>query len=104
MPFSCSTIFSAVTPDLRQRACPILAFRPIGFSMSVYAEGGGKVNINTAGGEELASLYKVGENYAQRFVEYREKNGEFEKAEDVVKVKGIGSKIWEANKDRIVVE
>ena len=64
----------------------------------------GKININTASVEELAKLDKVGEKYAQRIVEYRETHGSFEKAEDIVKVKGIGPKIWEANKDRIVVE
>ena len=47
---------------------------------------------------------RVGEKYAQRIVEYREANGPFEKPEDIMKVKGIGSKVWEANKDRIVVE
>ena len=64
----------------------------------------GKVNINTASVEELATLDKVGEKYAQWIVEYRETNGAFEKAEDITKVKGIGAKILEANKDRIVVE
>ena len=64
----------------------------------------GKININTASVEELATLDKVGEKYAQRIVDYRENNGNFEKAEDLTKVKGIGSKILEANKDRIVVE
>lgn len=73
-------------------------------SMPLYAVADGKININIAGVEELASLDKVGDKYAQRIVEYREKNGMFEKAEDIVNVKGIGSKIWEANKDRIVVE
>jgi len=64
----------------------------------------GKININTASVKELATLDKVGEKYAQRIVEYRESNGSFAKADDITKVKGIGSKILEANKDRIVVE
>ncbi len=63
-----------------------------------------KININQAGMEELATLEKVGEKYAQRIVEYREANGPFEKTEDIMKVKGVGQKTWEANKDRIVVE
>ena len=63
-----------------------------------------KININTASVEELATLDRVGEKYAQRIVEYRESNGSFAKAEDITNVKGIGSKILEANKDRIVVE
>ncbi len=76
----------------------------VGLSMPLYAADEGAININTAGVEELASLDKVGDKYAKRIVEYRETNGMFEKAEDIVKVKGIGPKILEANKDRIVVE
>lgn len=63
----------------------------------------GKVNINTAGVEELAKLERVGEKYAQRIIDYRESVGPFEKPEDIMKVKGIGKKTWEANKDRIVI-
>ena len=62
-----------------------------------------KVNINTAPVDQLLQLDRVGAKYAQRIVEYREKFGPFEKAEDIMKVKGIGEKTWEANKDRIVV-
>ena len=74
------------------------------FSIALYAAGDGKININTAGVEELVKLEKIGEKYAQRIIQYREKNGPFEKPEDIMKVKGIGSKIWELNKDRIVVK
>jgi competence protein ComEA len=49
-------------------------------------------------------LDKVGEAYAKRIVEYREANGQFANAEDITKVKGIGPKILELNKDRIVVK
>ena len=71
---------------------------------SIWADDAGKININTAGVEELVKLERIGEKYAQRIIEYREKNGPFEKPEDIMKVKGIGSKIWELNKERIVVE
>lgn len=62
-----------------------------------------KVNINTAPAEQLMQLDRVGAKYADRIVEYREKNGPFEKPEDIMNVKGIGKKTWEANKDRIVL-
>jgi competence protein ComEA len=61
------------------------------------------VNINTASVEQLMQLERVGANYAQRIVEYREKNGPFKAPEEIMKVKGIGEKTWEANKERIVV-
>ncbi|MDD5724143.1 MAG: helix-hairpin-helix domain-containing protein [Syntrophales bacterium] len=63
-----------------------------------------KININTASVEQLAKLKGVGTEFAQRVVEYRETNGPFAKAEDITKVKGIGSKTYEANKDIITVE
>lgn len=62
-----------------------------------------QVNINTAPVEQLMQLDRVGAQYAQRIVEYRENVGAFEKPEDIMNVKGIGTKTWEANKDRIVV-
>ena len=63
----------------------------------------GTVNINTASVEQLMQLDRVGAQYAQRIIEYRETAGPFEKPEDIMKVRGIGEKTWEANKDRIVI-
>jgi competence protein ComEA len=74
------------------------------FSIPSFAADVANININTASIEELTKLDKIGEAYAKRIVEYREANGQFEKAEDIMKVKGIGQKIWELNKDRIVVK
>lgn len=70
----------------------------------VGAEEGGKININTAVKEELMKLDGIGPKYADRIIEYREKVAPFKAPEDIMKVKGIGKKIYEANKDRIVVE
>jgi len=63
-----------------------------------------KVNINTATADQLASLNGIGEKYAAKIIEYREKHGLFKAAEDIMNVPGIGPKIFEQNKDRIVVE
>jgi competence protein ComEA len=62
-----------------------------------------KVNINTASVDQLMDLDRVGAKYAERIVQYREQYGPFAAPEDIMKVKGIGQKTWEANKDRIVV-
>lgn len=70
----------------------------------VYAGNTDTININTASAKELTKLERVGKKYAERIIEYRETNGPFEKPEDIMKVKGIGRKTWEANKDRIVVD
>jgi len=63
-----------------------------------------KININTASVEQLSKLKRVGKAFAQRIVQYRETNGSFAKAEDITKVKGVGPKTYEANKDIITVE
>jgi competence protein ComEA len=70
----------------------------------VWAADAGKINLNKATVEELVQLKGIGQKYAERIVEFREKNGPFKKAEDLMNVPGIGQKILEKNKDRIVVE
>ncbi|MEJ2236008.1 MAG: helix-hairpin-helix domain-containing protein [Syntrophobacterales bacterium] len=63
-----------------------------------------KVNINKASVDELSTLKRIGPSYAQRIVDYRKQNGPFEKPEDIMKVRGIGIKTFEANKDFIICE
>ena len=48
------------------------------------------VNINTATAPELEALPSVGPSTAKAIVSYRTKNGPFGKAEDLLKVPGIG--------------
>jgi len=62
-----------------------------------------KVNINTAPLDQLMTLDRVGAKYAQRIIDYRETVGPFNAPEDIMKVKGIGKRTWEANKDKIGV-
>jgi competence protein ComEA len=76
----------------------------IAFVPSIFAQEGKKININKAPAEELTQLKGVGAAYAERIVQFREANGPFAAPEDVMKVQGIGVKIFEANKDIIAVE
>ena len=76
----------------------------IAVSVPVWAEDAGKINLNKASVTELTQLKRVGQKYAQRIIDYREKNGPFAKPEDVMNVQGIGSKTYELNKDLIIVE
>lgn len=71
------------------------------WALPVLADGMDEVNINTATIEELMTLDGIGETYAQRIIEFRHNNGSFQAPEDILMVKGIGEKIFEANKDRI---
>ena len=89
-----------------RRCFTLLMVVLVAFSMAgqALAEETGKININTASADELESLKQVGPNYAVRIIEYREKNGPFEKPEDIMNVKGIGPKTFEINKEQIVVE
>ena len=63
-----------------------------------------KININTADAQQLTQLKRIGASYAARIVEYRELNGEFQQPEDIMKVKGIGTKTFEENKEIIIVK
>ena len=67
------------------------------------ASAGGKVNINTAGSEELQSLPGVGPAIASRIIDYRNTNGSFQSVEEIKSVSGIGEKIYEKLKDEICV-
>jgi len=77
----------------------VMAFAPVAL-----AEEGEKLNINKASVEALMQLKGIGQSYAERIVDYREKNGSFEKIEDIMKIKGIGAKTFESIKDLITAE
>ncbi|MFO7913991.1 MAG: helix-hairpin-helix domain-containing protein [Desulfotignum sp.] len=74
----------------------------LGFLAPVVS-GADKVNINTADKEQLMTLKYVGDALSDRIIKYRTEQP-FEAPEDIMKVKGIGEKALEANKDRIVVK
>ena len=82
----------------------LVSFAPALWSQPAQEQGTEKVNLNTATAEEIAQLKNIGSAYAMRIVEYRQENGPFEKPEDILKVKGIGEKTYELNKNRISVE
>ncbi len=62
-----------------------------------------KININTASLIELQKLPRIGEKVAQRIIDFRKENGKFKSTTDLLKVKGIGEKIFDLIKDRITV-
>ena len=76
----------------------------LSFVPAILAQETEKININKASIEELTRLKQIGPKKAEQIVKYREENGPFERIEDIVKVKGIGPKTFELNKDRITVE
>ena len=54
-----------------------------------------KVNVNTATVAELEAIPGIGPAKAEAIITYREANGNFKKAEDLILVKGIGEKLFE---------
>ena len=62
-----------------------------------------KVNINTAGSEELQTLPGVGPAIASRIIDYRNTQGSFQSVEEIKSVSGIGEKIYEKLKDEICI-
>ncbi len=58
------------------------------------ASSGKLVNINTADAGQLEQLPQVGPKMALRILEFRKSNGNFKRPQDLMKVKGIGEKVF----------
>ncbi len=65
--------------------------------------GAAAVNLNTATQAELETLPRIGPALAQRILDWRQANGRFVKPADLLKVSGIGQKLFDGLKDRVVV-
>lgn len=64
----------------------------------------GLVNINTADAQQLMTLPGIGEVRADAIIEYRQREGDFEKIEDVMNVKGIKTGIFSKISNLICVK
>ncbi len=80
----------------------IISFLALSICQPLFADSS-KININSANKEELMTLKYVGDKIADRIIEYRKSNP-FEQPEDLMLVKGIGEKVFDANKHLIVVK
>jgi competence protein ComEA len=58
------------------------------------ATGNKLININSADAVQLARLPQVGPKMAQRILDFRKSNGNFKRVQDLMKVKGIGEKVF----------
>lgn len=62
------------------------------------------VNINTADAEALAlELKGIGQKRAESIVAYRDQHGPFSSIEELANIKGIGKKIIEQNRGKIII-
>ncbi|MFD1214945.1 helix-hairpin-helix domain-containing protein, partial [Arthrobacter sp. GCM10027362] len=67
------------------------------------APGARKVNVNTAGAEELMTLPRIGPVLARRIIDFRQQHGAFTRPEDLDAVPGIGPGLLEALLDLVAV-
>ncbi|WP_296238377.1 ComEA family DNA-binding protein [Psychrobacter sp. UBA5136] len=62
------------------------------------------ININRATEAELVALNGIGSSKAQAIILYREMFGGFKTVDELTKVKGIGAKTVEKNRQRLSVQ
>lgn len=78
----------------------ILASLILSCALALPAFAADPVDINTADAKTLAEgLVGVGMSKAEAIVAYREENGPFASVDELAKVKGIGDKTVERNRD-----
>jgi len=61
------------------------------------------VDINSATLEQLTTVPGIGPSLAQRIIEFREKQGPFQRIEDLLKIRGIGERSLEKIRPHVKV-
>lgn len=84
-----------------ERKLDILSEKSNSIVSSVSKKETNKVNINSATIEELDKVPGIGPTTAQKIVDYREKNGQFNSIDELKKVGGIGDKTINKFRDNI---
>jgi len=61
-----------------------------------------KINVNTAGADDLATGLEISKGVAAAIVKYRSEKGNFRSAEDLKQVPGLDEKTVDEKKDRMI--
>lgn len=64
----------------------------------------GKINLNSATADELATLPGIGSVKARAIIEFREKYGDFESVDELLYVSGIGKSLLVEIEDLIFID
>jgi len=62
-----------------------------------------KININKADLENITILYGIGKAYAKKIIEYRDKKGKFTSKQELMNIKGIGTRKYKKLKNKITI-
>jgi len=90
-----------VLGDAEQIVVPVIGAAADASASAAAADG--RVNLNTADRTGLQTLPRVGPAMAERIIAWRERNGGFRVAEDLMQVTGIGEKTFEAMRELVSV-
>lgn len=97
---------SGVGPRLLEAIEPHVTFSggqaSAGRSSSVAASGS-KISLNRAGEKELAQLPGIGAGLAAAIISDRERNGPYQRVEDLMRVRGIGKATVERIRERVTI-
>lgn len=92
------TAFLGVVANYCVKACSYSS------GISSINENIGKININSAGRQDLLSVRGIGEKLAGRIIDYRQEKGPFSRVEDLMSVKGMTSFRYNKIKEYICLE
>lgn len=92
------------TPKTRALAALLVLALAATAAPAAAAAPDGVVNVNTADESQLSLLPRVGPSTAARIVEFRDANGPFEAARDLMLVRGIGERTFELLEGFVVIE
>ncbi|MDN6297293.1 MAG: ComEA family DNA-binding protein [Halomonas sp.] len=82
-------------------AAALLISLSLGLSGGAMAQQVAPINVNTADAELLQELPGIGPSRAEALIKERDANGEFENANDLTRISGIGEATVERIRDEI---
>ncbi|MDN6179912.1 MAG: ComEA family DNA-binding protein [Halomonas subglaciescola] len=86
---------------LKGFAAALLISLSLGLSSGAIAQQVAPINVNTADAELLTELPGIGPSRAEALIKERKANGDFESADDLTRISGIGEATVDTIRDEI---